>query len=315
MAIRGHPMGHQTTGPPARRVENAEAIQRQYLWNTPNGSRPDFSETYTDGDEIVISWNALNNSVYDLWLTSWAADPDQVALCLARAVSLDHDGNLKLVTSDPPSAEMANETRYVLRFKPPTSQGGFVSSDPDLSSPGFLLLRSSVNSSVNAQGVRSSSVFATTTAAPTRSSVTPSRNADPSAAVPEQAKPDMSSATAAALTIGLILVVAFLVAMEVAYLMWRRKRRRGGEKVGMPSSSQRKSRGRGKSDSELLVHVYSAEMATNDALWLSPELPGDSDWGERLVHELQGSRLARGNPPGRSLTVNSSLVELEGGRR
>jgi hypothetical protein len=42
------------------------------------------------GDEILISWNALNNSVYDLWLTSWEIDPDPVALCLASKSS----GNL-----------------------------------------------------------------------------------------------------------------------------------------------------------------------------------------------------------------------------
>jgi hypothetical protein len=89
MATPEHPVGQRTTEPPVRRVENAEAIRRQYLWNTPNGSRPDFSETYTDGDAIVISWNALNNSVYDLWLTSWAADPEPVALCLASKSFLE----------------------------------------------------------------------------------------------------------------------------------------------------------------------------------------------------------------------------------
>jgi hypothetical protein len=126
----------------------------------------------------------------------------------------------------------------------------------------------------------------------------------------------MSSSTAAALTIGLILAVALLVGLEVAYLMWRRrKRRRGGDKAGLSPSSRRKLSEGEKSDSELLVHVYGAEMATNDPMWLSPELPGDSDWGRRLVHELHGSRLGTGNPPGRSLTVNSSLVELEAGRR
>ena len=57
--------------------------QREYLWNTPDGQKADFSETYTDGDEMVISWNALNNSIYDLWLTSWSIGPDPVALCLA----------------------------------------------------------------------------------------------------------------------------------------------------------------------------------------------------------------------------------------
>ena len=82
MAVWGRPVGHHATLP-ARREEKAENIRREYLWNTPDGDKPDFAETYTHGDEILISWNALNNTIYDLWLTSWNIDPDPVALCLA----------------------------------------------------------------------------------------------------------------------------------------------------------------------------------------------------------------------------------------
>ncbi|KAJ4288835.1 hypothetical protein N0V88_007164 [Collariella sp. IMI 366227] len=71
---------------------NGARMQRQYLWNTPNGSEPNFSETYAHGDKIVVSWNALNNSIYDLWLTSWELDPDPVARCIAKptATNLGH---------------------------------------------------------------------------------------------------------------------------------------------------------------------------------------------------------------------------------
>lgn len=82
MTIWGRPRTTTTT-PAARREEQAETMQRQYLWNKPDGDYPDFSETYTHGDEILVSWNALNNSIYDLWLTSWGFDTDPVALCLA----------------------------------------------------------------------------------------------------------------------------------------------------------------------------------------------------------------------------------------
>ncbi len=71
------------TARPVRGEEPAENVQRQYLWSAPNGSQPDFYNTYTYGDAILVSWNALNNSLYDLWLTSWDIDPDPVALCLA----------------------------------------------------------------------------------------------------------------------------------------------------------------------------------------------------------------------------------------
>lgn len=78
----GKRRAHSTRGD-----ESAESIQRQYLWNTPNGGDPDFSESFTDGAEILISWNALNNSVYDLWLTSWNTQPSPVALRLASKSS------------------------------------------------------------------------------------------------------------------------------------------------------------------------------------------------------------------------------------
>ena len=50
-------------------------------------------------------------------------------------------------------------------------------------------------------------------------------------------------------------------------------------------------------------------------------LESDTTLGEQahryydgLVHELQGSRLGRGNPLGRPMTINSSVVELDVGR-
>lgn len=124
----------------------------------------------------------------------------------------------------------------------------------------------------------------------------------------------MSPGAAAGLTIGLILVVALLVVMEVGYLMWLNKRRRGLGDDRTPIARRKRMRQLGKSDRGLFAEVDKTEMAIGDTVWMSPELPGDSTWGQRLVHELQGSRFGRGNPPGRPLTINSSVVELEAGR-
>ena len=82
MAIRGWLVGRQATTLSQREQKTGNS-RRQYLWNTPDGDKPDFAETYTHGDEVVFSWNALNNSIYDLWLTSWESGPDTVAVCLA----------------------------------------------------------------------------------------------------------------------------------------------------------------------------------------------------------------------------------------
>lgn len=102
--------------------------------------------------------------------------------------------------------------------------------------------------------------------------------------------------------------------MEVVYLMWRRKKRREAEDDGMEPLGRRRLKRVGTGSRGLFVMVDKSEMTLDDALWMSPELPGDSTWGQRLVHELQGSRLGRGNGTGRALTINSSVVELEAGR-
>jgi hypothetical protein len=227
-------------------------------------------------------------------------------------VNLAHDGHFKLATADPPIPQLADETGYVLRFKPPTDEGEFVASDPDLSSPGFLL----VQSTFNQQDVPGTTASGTPTASPTGFRAAPSRSIATS--VPESDEPiqDISPGAAAGLTIGLIFFVGFLVAMEVAYLMWWRKRQCVGEEDGGTTGSSRRGMLKrfGKSDRGLFVEVDKAEMMIDDSLWMSPELPGDSTWGQRLVHELQGSRFKKGGTLSRTVTVNSEVVELEAGR-
>jgi hypothetical protein len=225
-------------------------------------------------------------------------------------VNLAHDGHFKLATADPPIPQLADETGYVLRFKPPTDEGKFVASDPGLSSPGFLL----VQSTFNQQDVPGTTASGTPTASPT--GATPSRTIATSVAESDEPIQDISPGAAAGLTIGLIFFVGFLVAMEVAYLIWWRKRRCGAEEDGGTTGSSRRGMVKrfGKSDRGLFVQVDKAEMAIDDSLWMSPELPGDSTWGQRLVHELKGSRFERGSTLGRTLTVNSEVVELEAGR-
>ncbi|KAL1837986.1 hypothetical protein VTJ49DRAFT_3154 [Mycothermus thermophilus] len=202
--------------------DDTERAQREYLWNRPDGARPDFAEKYTHGEGILVSWNALNNSIYDLWLTSWDLERDPITLCLRRSVNLSLDGSLYLVTSDTPTRQLASQTRYVLRFKPPTGRGEFVASDPDLSSPGFLLVQPGTgNVDTEAGGVE---VAVHSTAPPattaTTAGATPSRSVATTVAeteadgMVEEPGAGWSPAATAGLTIGLILAVALLVALE-----------------------------------------------------------------------------------------------------
>ncbi|KAL2017420.1 hypothetical protein VTK56DRAFT_2222 [Thermocarpiscus australiensis] len=303
--------------PQGRRDDTVdESIQRQYLWNVPDGKRPDFSETFIHGDNILISWNALNNSIYDLWLTSWNYDPSPVAVCLARAVNLAHDGNLNLVTPDPASPQLVNTTRYVLRFKPPTSQGQFIASDPDLTSPGFFI----VTASVRQQGASSTVTSQAATASATKSGPKPSRAVATTPASPEPSSQGSPSGAAAGITIGLILAVGLLVALEVAYFTWwrRRGRNRGrGLGGGREKAAGRKHKPPGTGDRGPFLPLDQVE-GVNSPFWMSPELPGDSDWGQARVHELPQGGLRTGTMrPGDGLSLgrpratDTSLVELE----
>ncbi|KAL2270670.1 hypothetical protein VTJ83DRAFT_41 [Remersonia thermophila] len=323
-----------------RMQDDTELARREYLWNRPDGARPDFAEKYAHGDDILVSWNALNNSIYDLWLTSWDLGRNPVVLCLKRSVNMSQDGNLHLVTSNPPTPELASHTRYVLRFKPPTGRGDFVASDPDMSSPGFLLVQpgaGDANADGRGLGVVVQSTASTTLATAT-SWATPSRSVATTVAetetngVAEKPGLSLSPAAAAGLTIGLILGVALLVAIELWYLSWRRRRQqlRGEEEEEEEEGQEEEEEESGGVESQRIwkhqrrheardtfgtfLEVGKAErVLITEAAWMSPELPGDSTWGQRLVHELQGSGFGRSDS--RAVTVNSSLVELDAEQR
>lgn len=307
------------SAPPEGTQEN---IKRQYLWDTPDGNLPNFSETFIYGADVRFSWNALNHSIYDLWLTSWDFDSSPMALCLASgcmrpeplcrpelltrrdsgAVNLAHDGCVDLDTSETPP-QLANGTRYVLRFKPPTAQHQFVVSEPDLSSPAFFILTGLTDASAQPGTVTSPAPEASTTESVVRSSTYIREIATTSVLGSGARKAGtMSPGGAAALMIGLIMFVCFFVALGVT-LLWRKTRRRHRERrwPGLGNHSQ-------------FAQVGEAELPTNSP-WMSPELPGDSEWGQR-VHELQGGgpgmeTRSRNEAPRPTIAMDDSLVELE----
>jgi len=65
-------------------------------WKKPDSSLGDFGEIFFYGEEIVISWDGLNQtSYYDLWLTSWDVE-DPVAVHLAGKSLLEENGYVGL---------------------------------------------------------------------------------------------------------------------------------------------------------------------------------------------------------------------------
>ncbi|KAK4166963.1 hypothetical protein QBC43DRAFT_312702 [Cladorrhinum sp. PSN259] len=207
----------------SKRQNKDSFFQRQYLWNVPEGNRPDFSDIYSHGENIPISWNALNNSIYDLWITSWNWDVHPVALCLARSVNLAHDGALNLINPNPPSEFFVNKTRYVLRFKPPTPEGKYVPLDPEIVSPGFFIVSPSEKSGKSVTtGISSSSSSPTPPILATIQEIAATEA--PSSSQSTNAQHGiMSTGAAAGLTIGLVLSVSLLVCFIVGALHMRRR--------------------------------------------------------------------------------------------
>lgn len=51
-------------------------------WTKPNGKLPSFTDSYTVGERIILSWQPLNQSFNDLWLTRYDTATDDFALRL-----------------------------------------------------------------------------------------------------------------------------------------------------------------------------------------------------------------------------------------
>ncbi|KAK4185434.1 hypothetical protein QBC35DRAFT_534202 [Podospora australis] len=330
----------------------SHVLQKQYLWNVPDGKKPDFSQSFTHGENISFSWNALNNSVYDLWLTSWNYNSNPMALCLGRAVNLAHDGSLNLTTPDTSFAwgQSTNQTRYALRFKPPTIEGRYIPSAPEFTSPGFFIV-SDTSGTFNQKAVNESAsttlTTSTTSPAPSTSETSSPRTGFPidtdltfiPSSSTDTSSPPGSPGATAGMIIGIVLAVVLLVTAEVAFLLWRRRRRINNRhtpqtkekhslkrKIALkwPRKTLRRfgpyrerSRGGVLPVNESRTDEKEDDFGHKDLFnspWVpnsknSPELLGDSippGWG--VVHELYGGRRRLGGRPG---TLNSSLVELD----
>ncbi|KAH9427967.1 hypothetical protein MCOR02_011461 [Pyricularia oryzae] len=105
----------------------AQATIQGVMWNMPNGRAPSFSQTFTTGQTIPISWNPYNGTMVDLWLTPF--DPDigvEFSLLIKQGIDLskrspDHLWTIEGIPLD------------VLRRTP--------KEDPELSSKGFLIVQ------------------------------------------------------------------------------------------------------------------------------------------------------------------------------
>ncbi|KIW12397.1 hypothetical protein PV08_09674 [Exophiala spinifera] len=141
-------------------------------WSIPDGAKPNFTEVYNDGNSITWSWQALNHSMSDLWLTSY--DPTlSYAVRIASNINITEPGTL-------PWTITVNQTlididdRFVLRFTL-TGTDIYPLSPSQFPSPAFIVLKrgetlasTSVGATATVLGVESITIeIPTATAAST----------------------------------------------------------------------------------------------------------------------------------------------------
>ncbi|KAK3317400.1 hypothetical protein B0T19DRAFT_405095 [Cercophora scortea] len=206
------------------------------MWKSPRGDKPDLSQTFVDGVDIPLSWKTVNGSgLYDLWLTRWELDAHPLVVYLARAIDLGHAGNFTLtITSLPPrkmttTTSTSTTTKYTLCFKPHARQDSpSQGPGPSYSSPSFFIADASEPSDLRRHVLPSSPM--TTPSSPPQSANPILSDTTSPASEPDPSYPTVSPGAAAGLAIGLILAVALLAAIEIAYLMWWRRRRQPGDR-------------------------------------------------------------------------------------
>ena len=62
-------------------IAHTETVQQG--WILPDGSYPDFSQTFRVGQTLPLSWSALNATVDNLWVTTFDYGVDQFSQLLA----------------------------------------------------------------------------------------------------------------------------------------------------------------------------------------------------------------------------------------
>lgn len=266
------------------RISSQETVQ-QALWNVPNGQEPDFSNTFTGGNTIPISWNQYGNGsmegydALDLWVTTFDYSVHQYSQLLdgmffpvrfvswvksnhklAENLSLDQGGSWTW-TINIPASQLQVDAKYVLRFKPINSPRSYYNlSSSEVSSPGILILQANSSVSSSSSTTLTSSTTSPASAAGTSPSVSNTSPATPGSHI-------LSTAAKAGIGIGVSAAVLLSLGGFFAYFLLRRRRRvpqlqGADEKLTASEPSQQ-------------LDGHRVEVNADQALRSPAELPGD----------------------------------------
>ncbi|KAJ9627566.1 uncharacterized protein PV06_05906 [Exophiala oligosperma] len=174
-------------------------------WSIPDGTKPNFTDVYNNGNSITWSWQALNHSMSDLWLTSF--DPTlSYAVRIASNINITEPGTLPwTITVNETLIDIDN--RFVLRFTL-TGTDIYPLYPNQFPSPAFIILKrgatlapASLSSVVATATQFSESTTATTAAASITSLIAPASSV-PSGLTESSPSSDSSSSGGSGLSTG-----------------------------------------------------------------------------------------------------------------
>ncbi|EJT77559.1 hypothetical protein GGTG_02665 [Gaeumannomyces tritici R3-111a-1] len=209
----------------------AQRTVQEAVWNVPSGKAKDLSQTFQLGQLVPLSWNAYNGTVCDLWLTTWDPNDPRYEYRINENVDLRRNGNMNWrVPTLGHTIEMAKQTaKFVLRFKPPSPSGVFKSNEPELSSPGFLLIMGDLSTATSASSstsTSSSSTLSTEAGAVATPAKTPSSTPTPTPTpTPEPPAAGISGAAIGGIAAGAIAGLAAASVLVWLFIFRARKKR------------------------------------------------------------------------------------------
>ncbi|KIV77988.1 hypothetical protein PV11_09759 [Exophiala sideris] len=190
-------------------------------WIIPDGAKANFTDVYNNGNSLTWSWEGMNHSMSDLWLTSY--DPTlSYALRVASNINITESGTL-------PWTITVNDTlididdRFCLRFVP-TGTDIFPFQTDQFPSPAFLILQ---QGQPLPAATDSTSTFSPTPASTASSQATTTASSfsstSSSSAPPPPSKPNLSAGAKAGIGIGAAAV--FFIIMALLFVVLRLYRR------------------------------------------------------------------------------------------
>lgn len=193
-------------------------------WTNPNARLPSFSSTYLVGEKIYLSWQPLNQSSNDLWLTRYDVS-NNYTLRIATSLDIAQAGSFPW-TIAVPEEEVEKDTRFAFVFVPAGS-GYDAAAHSDLESPAFNLMM--VNQATPPNGTVSATTtsVASSTAQSSSNSTTSSTTSSESSSTSSASDHDyhLSNGTIAGIAVAVLAAVG-LAGFAAGFLFYKKRKSR-----------------------------------------------------------------------------------------